>query len=195
MKQHTIVVNLVLVTIVWVTSCFNFYMVNFQVKYFPGSFEVNTLVMTASDLPATILAGILTYNFSPRRVYVLFAGLASIAGLGILFLVDGDNPGYKLPVLCSCARVGTMGLFTSAWITHPRMFPTLFAVTSIGISNFCCRGLVIAAPLVAEIEHPVPMIVFTTLSIICCTTSMFIIDGDKLKLLENLQTTKENKAN
>ena len=36
-----IVVNLLLMTVVWITVVFNFYLINFKVKYFPGSLNMN----------------------------------------------------------------------------------------------------------------------------------------------------------
>ena len=59
-------------TIVWITVAFNYYMINLQVKYFPGDFSVNMMVMTASDIPACLLAGYLVTKYSPRRVFLIF---------------------------------------------------------------------------------------------------------------------------
>ena len=57
------------------------------------------------------------------------------------------------------------------------MFPTLFAVTSMGISNIFSRSLVILAPMVAEVKYPTPIILYTVLNIIACICSTFIIDA------------------
>ena len=59
------------------------------------------------------------------------------------------------------------------------MFPTLFVVTSMGISNFVSRGFVILAPLVAEIAFPTPIIIFTALAILSGISAIFIIETDK----------------
>ena len=183
LKQNTILINLALVTVVWVTATFNFFMINLQVKYFPGSFEQNMLVMTMSDMPACALAGFMVVYYRPKTIFVVFNLLASFAGLSMIFLIDPKYPGFHFPLLVSGARVGTIGLFTAVWLCHPQMFPTLFAVTSMGIANIFSRGLVILAPLIAEIEFPFPIVIFTALSIICGISSCFIIDGEKLKML------------
>lgn len=93
-----------------------------------------------------------------------------------MFLVNPVNPGYFFPVLVALARVGVQGTFTSVWITHPKMFPTLFAVTSIGISNIFSRSVVILAPMVAEIGYPTPMVIFTVINLIAAVSSLFLID-------------------
>ena len=59
LSQRTLLINLILMTFVWITSVFNFYMINLQVKYFPGEFTTNMVVLTSSDIPACLLAGYL----------------------------------------------------------------------------------------------------------------------------------------
>ena len=99
-----------------------------------------------------------------------------MAGTIILLFISSSNPGWLFPALVACARVGVVGAFTAVWVLHPRMFPTLFAATSMGIANFASRGMVIIAPLVAEIAYPTPIIVFTTLTILAGCSSTFLID-------------------
>ena len=44
------------------------------------------------------------------------------------------------------------------------MFPTLFNVTAIGISNIISAAIVMISPFVAQIAFPIPMIIFTILN-------------------------------
>ena len=180
LRQRTILVNLILMTIVWITVAFNYYMINLQVKYFPGEFSINMMVMTASDIPACLLAGYLVTKFSPRRVFIIFFTLQSLAGISILTFISVSNPGWTFPTLVGCARLGAVGAFTSTWLTHPRMFPTLFAVTSLGIANFASRSFVIFAPMVAEIAYPIPVVIFTSLTILAGISSLFIIENKQV---------------
>jgi hypothetical protein len=92
--------------------------------------------------------------------YMLFSCLAAL--LMVLF-IDSDNNGIEMPLLTASARIGCTATFTTLYLTHPDMFPTLFAATSIGIANFGCRSAVIAAPIIAEEAYPLPMTLFTVL--------------------------------
>ena len=73
-------------------------------------------------------------------------------------------------------RMGLTAAFTAVYINHPKMFPTLFAATSIGITNLIARSIMIFAPFVAEISYPTPMIIFSILSFMAFLSSYFILD-------------------
>jgi len=84
-------------------------------------------------------------------------------------------------VLVGLARLGVASTFASLYMAHPQFFPTLFAVTSMGISNLVCRIAVIFAPYMAEVSFPTPIIVFTVLQIAAAVASVFIITPESRK--------------
>lgn len=43
--QRGILINLILITLVWITTSFAYYLIGLQVKYFPGNFTVNAMVL------------------------------------------------------------------------------------------------------------------------------------------------------
>ena len=45
LRQREILVNLILMTIVWVSTTFCYYLLNFHVKYLPGDFSINAFVV------------------------------------------------------------------------------------------------------------------------------------------------------
>ena len=79
-----------------------------------------------------------------------------MAGVCLLFIVDNDNPDWRVPYFVSLMRAGICANFTSVFMAHPEFFPTLFVATSMGISNFLARLMVILAPLFAEAPPPMP---------------------------------------
>ena len=178
LRQRDILVNLILITVIWVSVTFNYYMINFQVKYFPGSFDVNTIAMFGSDIPFCLLAGFLISILQTRTVFMIFHTIQIFASLTVLAFIDPDNPGLAFPFLIALARGGVIATFVTVWVAHPKMFPTLFAVTSMGISNIFSRSIVILAPMIAEVAFPTPIIIFAVLNIISCISSWFIKTAD-----------------
>ena len=81
-----------------------------------------------------------------------------------------------MPFFIGCCRFGVVGAFNGLFVYHPKMFPTLFGATSLGISNLFARTIVISAPMIAEIDYPTPIIFFTMLNIIAMGSSLFLID-------------------
>lgn len=55
-KRHLI--NLVIMAVVWIASAFNYFLINFKMKSFPGNIYVNTSIASGSEIVAYILAGI-----------------------------------------------------------------------------------------------------------------------------------------
>ena len=88
LQQRTILVNLILITIAWIVIAFNYYLVTFMVKHVPGDFNINSLAMFSTDIPATILSGWLSQRWTPRLTFALCFGLQVIAGMSILMFVD-----------------------------------------------------------------------------------------------------------
>ena len=41
LKQKTILINLAILTVLWIESVFNYYLIAFEVKYFPGDINKN----------------------------------------------------------------------------------------------------------------------------------------------------------
>ena len=122
---------------------------------------------------AQVAAGYFSSKFKPKQLYVAFFTLSSIAGLAIV--VMGNSEGDTLFIfLVLLAKFGVAASFTITYVVHGKMFPTLFSVTSMGIANFVSRLLTIAAPLVAEIEQPTPMLFFTTLCIASAVCAFFV---------------------
>lgn len=134
------------------------------------------LVMTSTDILGSCLAGILLSYFSPKKLFFVYYLLGGLSGLCMVLWVDKENPNWTVPMLVGLARIGISCSFVSVYMTHPRYFPTLFAVTSMGIANIVTRVIVIFAPLAAELDYPTPMVIFTLLCFVACTASFFIND-------------------
>ena len=72
------------------------------------------------------------------------------------------------------AKFGVASSFCIVFIAHASIFPTMFAATSFGFCNFMARAFSAVAPLLAEVDQPVPMICFTAAAGIACGLSFFI---------------------
>ena len=82
--QNTILVNLVVMTIVWTVAAFSWYVNNLFIKYIPGDFEDNVIVMTSMDLVSAALGGYISEKFGTRQLFFAFGAISATA---FLFLV------------------------------------------------------------------------------------------------------------
>jgi hypothetical protein len=188
LSYGTILSNLALLTIIWMIVGFNYYLIGTTIKYLPGNFEYNMLAMVSSDMLICLIGGYLVrVGFQAKKLMSGYMLLAAVASISMVQFVEIENSGIEMPILVALARMGIAATFMTLYLTHPDMFPTLFAATSIGIANFVCRSCVIASPLIAEIEFPKPMVLFAFLAFIASVSATFIVeDKDEIKKVELL---------
>jgi hypothetical protein len=131
------------------------------------SFGVSTLVAIATSNVIYLKIGL--------RASFFFLFLSSSCG-GLLILVWGYNSDSDalFAVLVVMASFGVVACFNLVYASHSATFPTLFSGTAMGICNFAARVATIFAPLVAKIDGPTSMYIFTTLTGIACLLSLFL---------------------
>ena len=74
-----------------------------------------------------------------------------------------------MPIFVVFAKFGISGAFVLLYSSTVEVFPTLFSATALGFCNFFARIITIFAPLVAEKDPPLPMllfVIFTALGIV-----------------------------
>ncbi len=76
--------------------------------------------------------------------------------------------------MISLARGGVKVAFDVCYLANSLLFPTIFAGTVYGFCNFGAKSATVLAPLIAEVEPPKPMIIFTSICIAAALLSFFI---------------------
>ena len=160
MSQPDIRINIILMSLCWLTCSFNYYMVGFLLKYFPGSIYVNGSISSLSELAAGLTAGLIYAKFGVKKSLVISFGIASLGGFGILWykmstdFYSGEEPtveSFLFPTLVLFAKFGISSAFTINYLCNLELFPVLFAATALGFCTFLARLFTIFSPEVAEI--------------------------------------------
>ena len=107
---------MILMTVLWVVSTFNFYMISLQVKYFPGDFNMNTIVLFGTDALFYLVGGYLVKKFCAKVVFTSSFMLMSLAGTMIVVFINIDEPGIAFLFLVACARGGNCVNFNALYI-------------------------------------------------------------------------------
>jgi len=169
-RRHTI--NLAILLCMWSASSFNIYLLNFVTKYLGGDIFVNSLVTSLSDIPFAIAGGFIFHKFGIRAGFTTSLIIAIIGSLAIIF-ASNDNP-HLVPIMLTFARNGIKVCFDICYLGNSLLFPAIFAGTAFGICNVGAKTATILSPLLAEIEAPIPMIVFTSIGIVAIGLTQFI---------------------
>ena len=74
-------INLVVLLFLWVASAFDYYLINFQLKYIDGDIYVNTIVSSVSEVTAYIVSGALYDRIGPKISFVVSFVIGIIGSL------------------------------------------------------------------------------------------------------------------
>lgn len=162
LRQKEVVINLVVMTYQWSAVSFCYYMIAYQMNDLPGNIYNNALASSASEFLAYILGGVLYKALNIKKSFILLYSISVVGSLLILFY-GASKPSY-MPAFVTLAKFGISACFNVIYIASVDVFPILFCGTALGVCNFAARLLTIFAPLVAQIEGDLPMIIFTVLA-------------------------------
>jgi hypothetical protein len=147
-------------------------MIAFYLKYLPGNIYNNNLASTVSEFLAIILSGYMYKRVGLRLSFTILLTISVFGGLMILFI--GVDSTFWMPFFVLFAKFGISGGFNLCYCSTVFVFPTLFCATAIGICNFFGRLITIWAPLVAEKDWPLPMILFTCFAAVGILVIQFV---------------------
>ena len=155
----------------WIVSAFDFFLINFQLKYIKGDIYVNTIVSSVSEVSAYLISGILYQHLGTRLSFVASFTIAIIGS--ILYIIFGDTYPYLIPFMVLGSKFGISGSFNVVYLANS-LFPPIYASTTFGICNAFARLAAMLAPQFAEISKPIPMVSFCLMACAAAIASMFL---------------------
>ncbi len=164
--------NLLILVFGWIASSFNVYLCTYILKYLPGDVFVNTITTNGADIPIVVLGGI-AYKYMGLKFSLFSAFIVATCGSIAMLIFSVQHPG-AVPYMILLAKGGVKMTFNIVYLANAQIFPAIFAGTAFGICNIGAKLATIFAPYMAEVDPPVPMIVFTILASIAAFLALFI---------------------
>ena len=161
-------------------------------KYVPGNLFVSTLVASIGDIPLSIGGGFLYHYKGPNVAIPIFLFVALCGSISILTWAEAVAA--LIPIVVLMTRSGVKCAFDSCYLANSTIFPAIFAGTTFGFCNIGAKMFTMFAPLVAEIQKPVPMIVFAVFTGLgCFFASLIRVDPEMVKKKEMEKRKAERK--
>ena len=107
-----------------------------------------------------------------------------------MILMLGDSSPDLIPYMLSFAKGGVKVTFDICYLANSTIFPAIFAGTAFGFCNVGAKVATILSPMLAEVEPPVPMIIFVTMAGIGAGVSWLIITEQSLTKDKNKKGTE-----
>lgn len=165
-------VNFFLMTIMWGCISFGNYLIVFQLKYIKGNVYLNAAAGGGAAAAGNLLSGVfLTLLGRKHGFFTCFL----LGGLGafLLLFVSADNV-ELMAAFVLLSEFGVVACFGMVYGATPRMFPPEFGARTFGFMNIFARIMTIFAPVVAELEAPIPMLLLTIFCGISSTAALFL---------------------
>lgn len=170
-KPRRIAINLVLYCFLWSISSFNYYLITFYMKYVPGSIYVNTTASALSENLSYVVSGLLLNVIGIKLCYVCALIIASVGGFLLAAMPATGLVEASFVLIC---KFGISWSFNNCYLSTPLLFPAHLRVRVFGICHLLASFVTVLAPLLAEVQPPTPMIVFTITSVGILVISMLI---------------------
>jgi len=166
--------NLLFMIILWITSCFNYSVINFYMKYVPGTIYLNFSVAGLSEIAAHITVGALYVKLTPRWTFFIGYSIALAGSLCLIFQGRfGSNPA-EVAGFVLLAKYGVSMAMCACYVSTPFVFPVMQSGTAFGICNSFGRFFAIVSPFAAELDIPLPMEIFSLLNIVGIVCCLFV---------------------
>jgi len=144
-KRH--LQNLLILMFLWIVSAFDYYLINFQLKYIDGDIYTNTIISSVSEVTAYLVSGALYDRIGPKVSFIGSFALAVVGSILLIFL--GDHYVAFVPAMILGTKFGISGSFNVVYLANS-LFPPIYSSTTFGAFNFFARLFSMIAPPFAE---------------------------------------------
>ncbi len=163
--------NFIVASFVWTAIVFNFFLLSFYFKYFPGSIFINTTLIAVADMVSYLVSGLLLKCLNTNKALILAQTISATGAILYFFLYENA---VAIPFVIIMSRIGNSMSFNTMYVTNNRLFPVYFLASSFGLLNFISHLVGVGAPMVAEVADPLPFAVFLANAVIALIASLFL---------------------
>jgi len=140
-------------------SCsFCYYLINFYIKYIPGNIYTNQIINSLSESAAQGGSLVLLKLFNIKWGFGLSYLITAASCVLVIFVqMHGGEDNWVIPFAVLGAKFGITSAFCYLYFAQVNYFISAYLGLVMGFSNVFGRIVSIGAPIVAELNDPVPM--------------------------------------
>ena len=178
LSQTKIKVNLILMSLIWLSTSFGYYLILSLVNTFSKVY-ISGLTSSFSEMAAYIVSGLFYGKIGVKLSLGLAFTISSIGGVVILAWGLQHEDSVLFFVFFLMTKFGVTCCFNINFAANSYFFPTLFAATAMGVCNFLARFASAFSFIVGQMEEPLPMYLFTGLCLLSILATCFLRTTEK----------------
>uniref|UniRef100_A0A7S3HVQ1 Major facilitator superfamily (MFS) profile domain-containing protein n=1 Tax=Favella ehrenbergii TaxID=182087 RepID=A0A7S3HVQ1_9SPIT len=160
--------NLLILVFCWSACSMGFYVLAYVLKYLNGSIFLNAYSSSFGEILGKLSTVFLLRCISIKRVFLLAFGVSSVGMM--LLILCGDND-ELVPWILGFARIGFSQAFVAAYLGAILYYPTILASSAIGVCVTISKSATILAPIIAEVDAPINLIILLVIAVSACVVS------------------------
>jgi len=171
-KHTTLRNNLIAMCCIWSVSGFSFYLIDFYVKFFPGSVFFNKGFFGLCDASAILYIKVLEKKLVTVPLVIRFA-LVMVILFSLIYMVLANSYLFLIPVMVGLTRLQINAILAYSYHVNQFLFPTLMRGAAYSMTNFVSRPFIGMATIITEYTKN-PMVIVCILSILNMGTTFMI---------------------
>ena len=172
--------NLVCSCVYWLLGSFNFFLITFYLKRFPGSIYTNSMCYAFADITAFLCSGGVLKFFTIQQGLCFSYSVSVAAGVAYLVFWDAEAS-WVIPAIVWFCRVGGAMSFNIGYVSVGKLFPPKYVSSVFGVVNMVSHFITVAAPLTAELKDPFPFLIFTANAGLAIFATFGLVELDRAK--------------
>ena len=150
--------NLLIFVFLFSSASFNYYLLNFFLKYVPGDIFTNSIISSVSEAIAHGIAGWIVLKVGPVNGLTFSFFLAAASAAILWYCEASDNLG-PVPFSVLAGKFGTGAAFAMLYMSTLHFFPNRFMGRVFGTCNVTARFVTITSSMIAEAPQPTPELI------------------------------------
>ena len=172
--------NLLIFTVMYFACSYCYYLINLYMKYLTGDIYVNQITNSLSEAVSCIFPLLMLKRISVKSSFTI-AFLVSMVSCVVIMIAEHGNYAALSPIGILGAKAGINVAFCFLYIGSINFFDNQFLGLQMGICNTIGRLGSAAAPLVAEVGAPTPMISCISVCVLAMAASAFLKQPEHLR--------------
>jgi hypothetical protein len=109
---------------IWICGSFNFYLITFFLKYFPGVVYYNNIAYATADVFAYICSGLVLKYINVRTGLVCAYLIAALSSLMYVIFYKKNISDFAVSAIIFMCRIGGAMSFNMGYVAVAKLFPT-----------------------------------------------------------------------
>jgi hypothetical protein len=145
----------------WSTSSFCYYLIAYYTKYIPGNIYQIIAISTTIEIFACTFSGFIAEKFGLKNALTFFYFLAAAPACILVFISPEKT--FEILICVLISKSSLSGAFNVCYLATPAFFPLVYNSQAFGICNIVARSITMGAYIIAEMQPPIPMLMYTFL--------------------------------